>query len=46
MIDNPDDIAPIMKKAFDTPGPVIIGVHVDYHDNHKLFEIVDASAFH
>jgi acetolactate synthase-1/2/3 large subunit len=46
MIDNPDDIAPIMKKAFDTPGPVIIGVHVDYRDNHKLFEMVDASAFH
>jgi acetolactate synthase I/II/III large subunit len=26
---------------FDTPGPVIVGVHVDYSDNHELFEMVD-----
>jgi acetolactate synthase-1/2/3 large subunit len=40
MIDKPDDIAPVMKKAFDTQGPVIVGVHVDYRDNHKLFEML------
>lgn len=38
MIEKPDDIVPVMKKAFDTQGPVVIGVHVDYSDNHKLFE--------
>lgn len=46
MIHKPSDIATVMKKAFDTPGPVIVGVHVDYSDNHKLFEMVDENAFH
>jgi acetolactate synthase-1/2/3 large subunit len=40
MIEKPDDIVPVMKKAFDTRGPVIVGVHVDYRDNHELFEMV------
>src|SRR6516162_3098661 len=31
---QPDDIAPVMKKAFETRGPVVVGVHVDYRDNH------------
>ncbi|WP_407178648.1 acetolactate synthase AlsS [Bradyrhizobium sp. STM 3562] len=46
MIGKPDEIAPILKKAFDIAGPVIVGVHVNYSDNHKLFEMVDASAIH
>ena len=46
MIEEPNDIAPIMRKAFETEGPVIIGVHVDYRDNHKLFEMVHAGTFH
>ncbi len=33
-----DDIAPTLHKAFDTPGPVLIGVHVDYSESVKLFE--------
>ena len=44
MIKSPDDIAPVMKKAFDMAGPVIVGVHVDYTDNHKLLEMVRAAA--
>jgi acetolactate synthase I/II/III large subunit len=46
MINKPDDVAPIMKKAFDTQGPVIVGVHVDYRDNHKLFQMVNDDSFH
>jgi acetolactate synthase-1/2/3 large subunit len=46
MIDKPDDVAPIMKKAFDTQGPVIVGVHVDYRDNHKLFEMLHEDSIH
>jgi acetolactate synthase I/II/III large subunit len=46
VIKSPDDIAPVMKKAFDTPGPVIVGVHVDYSDNHKLFEMVRGDSIH
>ena len=46
MIQSPDDILPVLKKAFDTPGPVIIGVHVDYSDNAKLFEQARENAFH
>ena len=40
MIQSPDQIAPVLKKAFDTPGPVLVGVQVDYRDNHKPFEKV------
>jgi thiamine pyrophosphate-dependent acetolactate synthase large subunit-like protein len=39
-IKRPEEIAPTLAKAFDTPGPVLIGVHVDYRDNIKLFEQV------
>jgi acetolactate synthase-1/2/3 large subunit len=46
MIRTADEIAQVMKKALDTPGPVIVGVHVDYRDNHKLFEMVHDNAFH
>jgi acetolactate synthase-1/2/3 large subunit len=46
MINTADDIGPVMKKAFDTPGPVIVGVHVDYRDNHRLFETVKGDNFH
>jgi acetolactate synthase-1/2/3 large subunit len=46
MIDKPDDIVPVLKKAFDVTGPVIIGVPVDYRDNRKLFEMVQEEGFH
>src|SRR5258708_15468279 len=39
-IDHPDQITPALRKAFDTPGPVLVGVHVDYRQNVKLFEQV------
>ena len=39
-IQHPDEIASTLHKAFDTPGPVLIGVHVDYRDSVKLFEQV------
>src|ERR1700683_1885359 len=40
MVDAPDQIGPALKKAFEIPGPVLIGIRVDYRDNHKLFEKV------
>jgi len=46
MIRAANEIAPVLKKAFDTPGPVIIGVHVDYRDNHNLFQMVHPDVFH
>jgi acetolactate synthase I/II/III large subunit len=46
MINAPDDVAPVMKKAFDAPGPVIVGVHVDYRDNHQLFEMMKTDKVH
>ena len=42
MIRTPDEIAPVLRRAFNIPGPVIVGVHVDYRDNHKLFGTVGA----
>ena len=41
MIRTPDEIAPVLRRALEAQGPVIIGVHVDYSDNPKLFEDVD-----
>ncbi len=46
MIRSPDEIAPVMKRAMDASGPVIVGVSVDYRDNHMLFENVDTRAIH
>ncbi len=40
MVETPNQIGPTLKKAFEIPGPVLVGVHVDYRDNHKLFENV------
>jgi acetolactate synthase-1/2/3 large subunit len=45
MIESPDQIAPIFRKAFEIQGPVLIGVPVDYSDNHKLMEMVHPDAF-
>ena len=46
MIRTADEIAPVLKKAFDTPGPVLVGIHVEYRDNHKLFEMVHENSIH
>jgi len=46
MIRTPDEIAPIMKEALNHAGPMIVGVHVDYSDNHKLFEMVKEDSIH
>jgi acetolactate synthase-1/2/3 large subunit len=46
MIQSPDQISSVLQKAFDTPGPVLIGVHVDYRDNHKLFGQVNERSIH
>jgi len=39
-IADPDDIAPALNKAFDTAGPMLVGVNVDYSKNPGLFETV------
>lgn len=46
MIRTADEISTVLKKAFETPGPVVVGVHVDYSDNHLLFEMVDENSIH
>ena len=46
MIRTPEEISPVLKQAFETQGPVLIGVHVDYRDNHKLFETVNERNIH
>jgi acetolactate synthase-1/2/3 large subunit len=39
-INSPDEIGQQLRKAFEMPGPVLIGMNVDYRDNHLLFEKV------
>lgn len=46
MIDTPERIVPVLRQAFEIPGPVLIGVPVDYRDNHKLFESVNSQSIH
>lgn len=46
MIRSTEEIGPVLKRALNIEGPVIVGVHVDYRDNHKLFELVHENAFH
>ena len=46
MIRTPDEIARVLRKAFEIAGPVVIGVHVDYSDNHKLFEMLVGDGVH
>jgi acetolactate synthase I/II/III large subunit len=45
-IDAPDQIGPILRKAFDTPGPVVVHIPIDYTDNPKLFETVRTASVH
>jgi acetolactate synthase I/II/III large subunit len=40
LINSPDEIGQQLRKAFEMPGPVLIGINVDYRDNHLLFEKV------
>jgi acetolactate synthase I/II/III large subunit len=40
MVETPGQIGPTLKRAFEIAGPVLIGIRVDYRDNHKLFEKV------
>jgi acetolactate synthase-1/2/3 large subunit len=43
-IETPDQISSTIKKALAMQGPVVIGVPVDYRDNHRLMEIVHPEA--
>jgi acetolactate synthase I/II/III large subunit len=39
-IERPDQVAPALKKALAMQGPVVVGIPVDYRDNHHLMEMV------
>ena len=43
-IETPDQISSTIKKALEMQGPVIVGIPVDYRDNHRLMEILHADA--
>lgn len=44
MIQTPDQIAPVLREALDIAGPVLVGLHIDYRDNRKLYERVDRTS--
>lgn len=44
MIETPDQISPTLKRALAMEGPVIVGVPVDYKDNHLFMEMVHPEA--
>jgi hypothetical protein len=43
-IEHPEEISSTLKKALAMEGPVIVGVPVDYRDNHRLMEDVHPAA--
>jgi acetolactate synthase-1/2/3 large subunit len=43
-IERPDQIPSTLKRALAMQGPVLVGVPVDYRDNHRLMEIVHPEA--
>jgi acetolactate synthase-1/2/3 large subunit len=43
-IEHPEDISSTLKKALAMQGPVIVGVPVDYRDNHRLMKNVHPDA--
>jgi acetolactate synthase I/II/III large subunit len=43
-IETPDQISSTIKKALEMQGPVIVGIPVDYRDNHRLMEILNPEA--
>jgi acetolactate synthase I/II/III large subunit len=40
MIETPNQISLIIKEALDIQGPVVIGIPVDYQENHRFMEIL------
>ena len=44
-IERPEQIAPTFKSALAMQGPVVVGIPVDYRDNHRLMEIVHPHVF-
>src|SRR5262249_15684137 len=43
-IRTPADIAPVLRRALETPGPVLVDVPVDYRDNPALVRAVRSDA--
>jgi acetolactate synthase-1/2/3 large subunit len=46
MIDGPDQIAPVLRRAMAMDGPVLVGVPVDYRDNPGLMGALHADVIH
>ena len=44
VIRSPDEIGPVMRKAIEMPGPVLVGVAVDYSDNPGLMAALHPDA--
>jgi acetolactate synthase I/II/III large subunit len=45
-IEGPDQAAPVLRQAMDMPGPVIVGVPVDYRDNPGLMAALHEDVLH
>jgi acetolactate synthase-1/2/3 large subunit len=45
-IDAPDRILPVLREALATPGPVVVGVPVDYRDNLGLMAAMHDAVVH
>jgi acetolactate synthase I/II/III large subunit len=45
-IEGPDDVAPVLRRAMNMPGPTVVGVPVDYRDNPGLIAGLHEDVFH
>src|SRR5437762_3671220 len=40
MVRQPEELEAALKRALEMVGPVVVGIPVNYRDNHRLMEIV------
>jgi acetolactate synthase I/II/III large subunit len=44
-VNKADDVTPTLKRSLEIPGPVIVGIPVDYRDNLRLTQDLQPNAF-
>jgi acetolactate synthase-1/2/3 large subunit len=44
MLKTGEEFSSTLRQAFEAQGPVLVGIPVDYRDNHRLMEIVHSEA--
>jgi acetolactate synthase-1/2/3 large subunit len=46
LLNHPDEFIPVLNKAMQLEGPVLIQINMDYSDNHQLFQTLHPGIMH